>query len=165
MIRLLVRTLALFILFVPATAFAWEQTMTCSTTGPYFCNAGEIPKPVQWPTRCTTYFVNENGTAQIPNSGIVFNPALLDAVQTSFQQWTNDSESDFQISYGGLTNEDRAEFSSGRENANIVVWRDEEWPYASRTAFAITSVTFSPCLLYTSPSPRDRTRSRMPSSA
>ena len=26
-------------------------------------------------------------------------------------------------------------------------------------------VTFNPCLLYTSPSPRDRTRSRMPSSA
>ena len=26
-------------------------------------------------------------------------------------------------------------------------------------------VTFRPCLLYTSPSPRDRTRSRMPSSA
>ena len=25
--------------------------------------------------------------------------------------------------------------------------------------------TFKPCLLYTSPSPRDRTRSRMPSSA
>jgi len=27
------------------------------------------------------------------------------------------------------------------------------------------SPTFKPCLLYTSPSPRDRTRSRMPSSA
>eukprot|EP00656_Telonema_subtile_P009783 TRINITY_DN14621_c0_g1_i1.p1 TRINITY_DN14621_c0_g1~~TRINITY_DN14621_c0_g1_i1.p1 ORF type:complete len:138 (-),score=11.11 TRINITY_DN14621_c0_g1_i1:60-473(-) len=32
-----------------------------------------------------------------------------------------------------------------------------------RTAF--TAVTLSRCLLYTSPSPRDRTRSRMPSSA
>ena len=28
-----------------------------------------------------------------------------------------------------------------------------------------SSTTFIPCLLYTSPSPRDRTRSRMPSSA
>ena len=32
-------------------------------------------------------------------------------------------------------------------------------------AFPSGSVTFGPCLLYTSPSPRDRTRSRMPSSA
>ena len=29
----------------------------------------------------------------------------------------------------------------------------------------INTVIFSDCLLYTSPSPRDRTRSRMPSSA
>ena len=28
-----------------------------------------------------------------------------------------------------------------------------------------TPLTYNPCLLYTSPSPRDRTRSRMPSSA
>ena len=28
-----------------------------------------------------------------------------------------------------------------------------------------TAVRFEPCLLYTSPSPRDRTRSRMPSAA
>ena len=30
---------------------------------------------------------------------------------------------------------------------------------------AISSTEVTPCLLYTSPSPRDRTRSRMPSSA
>ena len=29
----------------------------------------------------------------------------------------------------------------------------------------VTATSFSGCLLYTSPSPRDRTRSRMPSSA
>ena len=29
----------------------------------------------------------------------------------------------------------------------------------------ISSKNYNPCLLYTSPSPRDRTRSRMPSSA
>ena len=31
--------------------------------------------------------------------------------------------------------------------------------------FKITAAAFGACLLYTSPSPRDRTRSRMPSSA
>ena len=33
------------------------------------------------------------------------------------------------------------------------------------SAFKLTSISGSYCLLYTSPSPRDRTRSRMPSSA
>ncbi|VTU69553.1 hypothetical protein AMBR_BLFENHAL_02245 [Lacticaseibacillus rhamnosus] len=32
-------------------------------------------------------------------------------------------------------------------------------------AIGIYAKSLSPCLLYTSPSPRDRTRSRMPSSA
>ena len=35
----------------------------------------------------------------------------------------------------------------------------------SLLVFALASVTLLTCLLYTSPSPRDRTRSRMPSSA
>ena len=33
------------------------------------------------------------------------------------------------------------------------------------TVFGIRRLLRNPCLLYTSPSPRDRTRSRMPSSA
>ena len=33
------------------------------------------------------------------------------------------------------------------------------------TEYFISQIELSPCLLYTSPSPRDRTRSRMPSSA
>mgnify|MGYP000473090734 CR=1 FL=1 len=46
----------------------------------------------------------------------------------------------------------------------------EDWWHASRAALAggVTTVCDMPntaCLLYTSPSPRDRTRSRMPSSA
>ena len=34
-----------------------------------------------------------------------------------------------------------------------------------RMSFEMTSINYDACLLYTSPSPRDRTRSRMPSSA
>ena len=36
---------------------------------------------------------------------------------------------------------------------------------ASRNAAYLRQAILDPCLLYTSPSPRDRTRSRMPSSA
>ena len=39
-----------------------------------------------------------------------------------------------------------------------------EWP-ASEPVAADAVVVLGDCLLYTSPSPRDRTRSRMPSSA
>ena len=38
-------------------------------------------------------------------------------------------------------------------------------PGAAITSVLGTLTTGNPCLLYTSPSPRDRTRSRMPSSA
>ena len=33
------------------------------------------------------------------------------------------------------------------------------------SSFTVRKISFGDCLLYTSPSPRDRTRSRMPSSA
>ena len=42
---------------------------------------------------------------------------------------------------------------------------DPIWRLALVTGFLGALTTFSSCLLYTSPSPRDRTRSRMPSSA
>ena len=38
-------------------------------------------------------------------------------------------------------------------------------PYAVLTAMTIPAVFYATCLLYTSPSPRDRQKSRMPSSA
>ena len=44
----------------------------------------------------------------------------------------------------------------GEQHEGIATGRDVEWE---------PLVDFRRCLLYTSPSPRDRTRSRMPSSA
>ena len=41
----------------------------------------------------------------------------------------------------------------------------EQSTQESDTEQAVTTESEEPCLLYTSPSPRDRTRSRMPSSA
>ena len=46
------------------------------------------------------------------------------------------------------------------DNDDIVCLFLDVDPYSS-----VFNVSFNPCLLYTSPSPRDRTRSRMPSSA
>ena len=46
-----------------------------------------------------------------------------------------------------------------RQDIQVIFARDP----AARSVAEV--VLFYPCLLYTSPSPRDRTRSRMPSSA
>ena len=45
------------------------------------------------------------------------------------------------------------------------VFSDEEMAYVVNYIRSVFSNIDKPCLLYTSPSPRDRTRSRMPSSA
>ena len=53
--------------------------------------------------------------------------------------------------------------ADGQLFANAIAGASYEWRELGTTA--IISTQQNPCLLYTSPSPRDRTRSRMPSSA
>ena len=47
----------------------------------------------------------------------------------------------------------------------LLLWRDELYMSGWTGSFKIKNNLSKRCLLYTSPSPRDRTRSRMPSSA
>ena len=61
------------------------------------------------------------------------------------------------------------------ENINVATWKipsplgiigsHANGEFNGMTASWITQVSMNPCLLYTSPSPRDMRRSRMPSSA
>ena len=54
----------------------------------------------------------------------------------------------------------------GTSPVNLIVARDYDAVIGIRVCNILTStVEVDVCLLYTSPSPRDRTRSRMPSSA
>ena len=63
----------------------------------------------------------------------------------------------------------------GREQANFDRWTElnPDWQTSIQTPASVNPVVdshprrelYASCLLYTSPSPRDRTRSRMPSSA
>ena len=46
-----------------------------------------------------------------------------------------------------------------------IAFEDVAWAYCVGAAIALKKGVKNACLLYTSPSPRDRTRSRMPSSA
>ena len=58
------------------------------------------------------------------------------------------------------------------DGSDAVIWRSARNPIipcdlipSSNSIFNSAVVPYQGCLLYTSPSPRDRTRSRMPSSA
>ena len=51
----------------------------------------------------------------------------------------------------------------GQEGCGIVTFDGEK--YYSEKRFGLVGDNFNNCLLYTSPSPRDRQKSRMPSSA
>ena len=69
----------------------------------------------------------------------------------------------FANSASGLTA--RTEINKTIEVANGTGWGDyTDTQYTSGSPLALSANTDT-CLLYTSPSPRDRTRSRMPSSA
>ena len=85
----------------------------------------------------------------------------------------------FILVYGSLLGLMAPYIISGNENYGVLlppalaliygyfVWAVFTWVGLSYNEFWIWAITMlgMPCLLYTSPSPRDRTRSRMPSSA
>ena len=56
------------------------------------------------------------------------------------------------------------QFITNQEDGMLTVTEFIMWPLWLVSIYLVV-VLFCPCLLYTSPSPRDRTRSRMPSSA
>ena len=55
--------------------------------------------------------------------------------------------------------------SAGEEYAALAAAEEEEGTAYAENADSAEAALWESCLLYTSPSPRDRTRSRMPSSA
>ena len=64
-----------------------------------------------------------------------------------------------------LTVKDSKEFHFKNENDHLLENDVEDFKNILKTKNHVDPDIFKYCLLYTSPSPRDRTRSRMPSSA
>lgn len=138
----MLRILAFALVALPASALAFQPTQTCTESGQFACGPSEEPRQVRWQSRCVNYYLNEIGSSEIDEMA-----QLESTVVKSFDAWNEIACSDLTFVYGGLTNEDRAEYVSSRPsggNANIIVWRDNSWGYASKTAFALTSVTFNP---------------------
>ena len=127
-----------------APASAYQQTMTCYPSGPYACRAGEIALPVSWRDRSQTYYVNAAGSPDLARDadGQV-GASVLDSLAASFAAWTDPSCARIEVEYAGLTERTDIGFDRDRDdNINLVIWQDE-WPYASSSAYALTSVTFS----------------------
>lgn len=137
--------LAMMTILSASSAFAYEQTKTCTGSGIYACEVDETPLGVRWPRRTITYRVNERGSADINGSSPI-SEELRQAVRQSFDPWNQATCSDLTMIEGQLTDEEEIGFSCdlGEENnLNLVVWR-EDWPYASNMIYALTSVTFNP---------------------
>jgi predicted Zn-dependent protease len=121
--------------------------------GRYACESGEEPKGVHWPEACVEYRINESGTANFRftvGEQVTSKSALSDqqhkelrkAVRESFSAWTEPECTNLRLVEGALTDNAEATYNNEGSNMNLVIWRDEDWPYASGTAFALTSVTF-----------------------
>lgn len=136
--RLIIVAVALW----SAQASAFVPTLTCTDTGLYACQANEIPKQVKWENLCISWYMNEAGTKSIPGAADgTAGQGLEDTIKASFDTWNAVTCQDLKLVYGGRTDDDRAA-TDGK--ANIVVFRDDDWRFASKTAFAITSVTYNP---------------------
>jgi len=126
------------------TASGYQRTQTCNSFGTYSCKPGESPKPIEWPSRCVRYRLNDSGSSDF-SDGESISDGLRQLVTGAFDSWNEPSCTDFQLVEGPLTSNSTVQYKKDAdwdENMNLVVWRDTEWPYGS-AAFALTSVTYS----------------------
>ncbi|MFB6375771.1 MAG: hypothetical protein ABEN55_22270, partial [Bradymonadaceae bacterium] len=76
------------------SASAYERTQTCNSFGTYSCKAGESPKPIEWPTRCVRYRLNDEGSSDFSDDEQL-SEGLRKLINQSFQTWNEPTCSDF----------------------------------------------------------------------
>jgi len=124
---------------------------------------GTTNKPrVKWGTDATTDTKTINGWWKAwpeDNIGIATGPSGLCVVDVDMKHGKNGQKTldDLELDYGELPNTLAAVTPSGGHHLYF--------SGDARTTVEQVGPGIDTCLLYTSPSPRDRTRSRMPSSA
>ena len=94
------------------------------------------------------------------------------APTTQYRTWVYTSSTAFAESdLGTLSNDTGYSLAHFHQGTSSSGWRNQDpYTFTNNTGSAVNGIivapsSVDPCLLYTSPSPRDRTRSRMPSSA
>lgn len=145
---LLIAALAL-LTAAPARAFCRTTTCQpgdaaapCSTDSNGCLVGGE---PLFWAGACVSYSVQRDGS---PLRGISAKDAEL-AVGAGFSSWmgaacAGGAGPSIGVVSRGLVSCDRQEYSSNHGNANVWMFRDDDWPYDDTGAtLALTTVTYN----------------------
>jgi hypothetical protein len=118
----------------PSTAVCARDSASCLATG----------TPLFWASSCFQVYVQANGA---PGQGISFATAK-ESVSRAFGTWLSADCGgagpliDVQV-LGPITC-DTAEFNQTQKNANIVLFREDEWPYVgAEDALGFTHLTFN----------------------
>lgn len=141
---------SLFAFGITPRAGAYCRARTCDPANPkQQCqldgNCVTSGHLLHWPSGCVTFDVQEDGS---PKLGIDAN-AVLDVTSAAFRAWEaadcgGNPPALMAGTFGPVTcNESR--YNEEGKNANIIMFRDDEWPYPnSIDAYGLTTVRFDP---------------------
>lgn len=127
----------------PSQAFCWAST--CQPNGVICEVASQLDcgMPLYWPRACVGYSIQQSGTNQLSDQQVSA------AVAAGFGVWMQPFCNGELPGIGLVELQpvacNRVEYNSAAGNANIVVFRDEEWTHPdSPDKIALTTVTYSP---------------------
>ncbi|RAL21675.1 hypothetical protein DL240_12530 [Lujinxingia litoralis] len=127
----------------PAAAQDFVQTMTCDRSGINACTGDFTPQPVHWPKLDVNFHINGRGSVKLYPEGDAFPTELEHSIRDSFDAWNEPECSQFTLTYQGVTDQEIRYLQNSDDNANVVLFQDDTWPYPSFQAVALTTVTFS----------------------
>lgn len=143
----------------PLLAFAAATLLLSATPAHAYCRSASCPEknepgrtcdppstddcgtPILWARPCVGFSIQREASKQVALS-------QAEALFTkAFDAWMNaacpDGHPAIRAEYTGTVTCDTVEYNSDGRNANIIVFRDDEWPHSGAGVLALTTVTFS----------------------
>ncbi len=127
----------------PASASAFCRTSACEAGSGAVCEPArptDCGVPLAWGTRCPRFSLQEGASAEVPLA------AARAALTQAFAAWSGadcgGSPPSLEAAVGDDVACDRVEYNLDDGNANVVVFRDEAWPYPDGATLALSTVTY-----------------------
>jgi hypothetical protein len=139
--------LALALVIAPGAAHAYCRTAACASQDSAWqvCTPAaqsDCGEPLYWPNRCVGYTLQKDASAfvSLAEAEGVFHAA--------FETWMNadcggGTHPSIDVTYQGPVECHEHEYNKERGNANIMMFRDQDWPYGSGGILALTTVTYN----------------------
>jgi MYXO-CTERM domain-containing protein len=128
----------------PAEAAAYCRTAGCGEVVGARCEPPtetDCGVPLYWPTRCVGFSVQRDASVDVDLE------TARAVAQQAFAAWSSvacpTGAPSIVASDQGSVSCDRQEYNAEGKNANIIIFRDEEWAYADMGALALTVVTYA----------------------